>query len=438
MTLSRAHRGTHLRLLFAMALCLSTASMAAVEAAVDSLAPVAGSSAPGVSVERLRRIDAFMDKVTADDGYLGGVSMVMYRGGIVHQRAYGYSDLGRTVPMGEDAIFRIYSMTKTVTSVAVLMLMEEGKLNLTDPVADYLPEFQGMRVFAGGSADAPLLLPAVRAITLHHLLTHTAGFATGEPGFELSSELLERAGLERSRDLKQFTERLAAVPLAVEPGTRFSYDGTQLQVLGRVVEVVSGQPLDAFFQERIFAPLGMVDTGFIVSAEKRHRIVDITRMSNSGVLELDAGPSSRTPGTMLNPYFSGAGGLYSTASDFMRFSAMVLQGGRYEEAQVLGRKTVELMMQNHLGHLDRPVTDFSDAEGFGLGGSVLLDPALRGRMGSKGQFGWSGAASTYFTIDPAENLVAILLLQHLPNGQANDLPRISARYYNVVYQALER
>lgn len=437
MTLSRAHRGTNPLLLFAMTLCLSTAS-AASAAAVDSLAPAVRNAAAGVSVDRLRRIDAFMDNVTTVDGYLGGVSMVMYRGGIVHLRAYGYSDLGRTEPMRENAIFRIYSMTKTVTSVAVLMLMEEGKLSLTDPVADYLPEFQDMHVFAGGSTDAPLLQPAVRKITLHHLLTHTAGFATGGAGFEASSELLERAGLERSRNLKQFTEKLAAVPLAVEPGTRFSYDGTQLKVLGRVVEVVSGQSLDAFFEERIFAPLGMVDTGFIVSAEKRHRIVDITRMSNSGALELDAGPSSRAPGTMLNPYLSGAGGLYSTAPDFMRFSAMLLQGGRYDGAQVLGRKTVELMMQNHLEHLDRPVTDFSDAEGFGLGGSVLLDPALRGRLGSKGQFGWSGAASTYFTIDPAEDLVAILLLQHLPNGQANDLPRISARYYNLVYQALER
>jgi len=439
MDLPRPHRGAHPLLLFAMALCLTAAAVAtAVAAVAESSTPAVRSEAAGVSVERLRRIDTFMEKSTADEGYLGGVWMMIHASGIVHQRAYGHSDLGRTLPMREDSIFRIYSMTKTVTSVAVLMLMEEGKLALSDPVADHLPQFRNMQIVVGGSVDSPRLQPATRAITLRHLLTHTAGFATGGVGFELSSELLERAGLEQSRDLQHFTQELAAVPLALEPGKRFSYDGTQLQVLGRVVEVVSGQALDVFFQERIFAPLGMVDTGFKVPVEKRHRIVDITRMSSSGALELDAGPSSRAPGTMLNPYFSGAGGLYSTAPDFMRFSVMLLQGGRYGGNDLLGRKTVESMMQNHLGHLERPVTDFSDAEGFGLGGSVLLDPALRGRLGSKGQFGWSGAASTYFTIDPAEELVAILLLQHLPNGEEGDLPRISTRYYNLVYQTLER
>jgi len=424
-----------LTLLCALALCLSTATAAAEMYPANRATP-GGTS--GVSTERLQRLDVFMEKSTAEDGYLGGVSMVMHAGRVVQQRAYGHRDLARTAPMREDSIFRIYSMTKTVTSVAVLMLMEEGKLALDDPLADYLPEFQDMQVFAGGSADSPRLQPASHAITLRHLLTHTAGFATGGVGLESSVHLLERADLEQSTDLQQFARKLAAVPLAVEPGTRFRYDGTQLQVLGRVVEVVSGQPLDVFLEQRIFAPLGMDDTGFEVPAGDRHRIVDITRMSASGTLELDQGPSAIAPGTTLNLYFSAAGGLYSTAPDFMRFCAMLLQGGAYEGHDLLGRKTVESMMQNQLGHLDTPVTEFSDAEGFGLGGSVLLDPALRGRLGSKGQFGWSGAASTYFTIDPAEQLVAILLMQHLPNGASNDLPRLSNRYYNLVYQALVR
>lgn len=436
---ARPSWGRHPLVRVAMALCFTTVAMAATAATEHTIAtPSAPGSSSSFSVERLKRLDAFLEESTKNDGYLGGVSMVMYQGGIVHHRAYGHSDIGRTAPMREDAIFRIYSMTKTVTSVAVLLLMEEGKLALTDPLANYLPEFRDLQVFAGGTADAALLRPATQAITLHHLLTHTSGFATGGVGFESASELLARADLDQSRDLQQFTERLAKVPLASEPGTRFSYDGTQLQVLGRVVEVVSGQPLDVFFHQRIFAPLGMRDTGFTVPNEHRRRIVDITRMSESGVLELDPGPSSITPGIMLSPYFSGAGGLYSTAPDFMRFSAMLLQGGRHEGGSLLGRKTVEWMMQNHLGHLDRPVTEFSDAEGFGIGGAVLLDPALRGRLGSKGQFGWTGAASTYFTIDPAEDLVAVLLLQHLPNGDDNDLPRIGTRYYNLVYQTLER
>ena len=180
------------------------------------------------------------------------------------------------------------------------------------------------------------------------------------------------------------------------------------------------------------------DTGFSVPADQRGRIVDITVMGADGKLKLDDGPSAKHPGAMLNSYPSGAGGLYSTAPDFMRFCRMLLEGGSLDGVTLLGRKTVEQMMVNHLTFLDPPVTQFSDAEGFGLGGSVLLDPARKGRLGSVGQFGWSGAASTYFSIDPEERMISILMLQHLPNGAANDLPRIATPFYNLVYQALVR
>lgn len=361
----------------------------------------------------------------------------------MQSQAYGYRDLARTAPMRTDSIFRIYSMTKTATTVAVLMLMEEGKLSLDDPVEKFLPEFADMKVFAGGSADAPQLRPAEHRITLHQLLTHTAGFATGGAGYEEATRLLERADLHGSADLAEFSRRLSQVPLAVEPGTRFSYDGTQLEVLARVVEVASGQRFDAFLQQRLFDPLRMADTGFSVPVDKRNRIVDITVMGADGKLRLDDGPSAVDPGAMLNPYYSGAGGLYSTALDFMRLCRMLLDGGTlhddmHGDVSILGRKTVEQMMVNHLTFLDPPVTQFSDAEGFGLGGSVLLDPARKGRLGSVGQFGWSGAASTYFSIDPKERMISILLLQHLPNEAANDLPRISTPFYNLVYQALVR
>lgn len=420
-------------------LCLASVAVAATPAsavAAGSAAADEGSDSSRFRAARLQRLEDFLGKATDAQGYLGAVSLVFADGRVVQSGAYGYRDLGRTSPMREDSIFRIYSMTKTVTTVAVLMLMEEGKLSLDDPVARHLPEFSNLQVFEGGTADAPRLGPAKHELTLHHLLTHTAGFAVA--GNEEVTKLLERADLHGSANLAEFSRRLSKVPLAVEPGTRFNYDGTQIEVLARVVEVVSGQPFDAFVQRRILSPLKMRDTGFSVPADQRDRIVDITVMGADGKLGLDDGPSALHPGAMLNPYPSGAGGLYSTAPDFMRFCRMLLEGGSLDGDSILGRKTVEQMRVNHLTFLDPPVTQFSDAEGFGLGGSVLLDPARKGRLGSVGQFGWSGAASTYFSIDPKEGMISILLLQHLPNGAANDLPRLATPFYNLVYQALVR
>jgi CubicO group peptidase (beta-lactamase class C family) len=359
-------------------------------------------------------------------------------GKVVTVQAHGSRDLARSRPMTEDAIFRIYSMTKPITSVAVLQLMEQGKLGLDDPVSRYLPAFEHMQRFAGGTADKPVLVPAQRPITLRQLLTHTAGFATGGEGFEEATRLLERADLHHSPDLATFASRLAAVPLATEPGTRFKYDGTGIEVLARVVEVVSGESFEAYAHGHILAPLRMRDTGFSVPEAARGRVVDLTRMGADGRLGLDDSRSARQPGVSLNAYPSGAGGLYSTISDYARFCQMLLAGGALDDQRILGRKTVDLMMMNHLqGQLDPPVTEFSRAEGFGLGGSVILDVAGRGRLGSVGAFGWSGAASTYFTIDRQERLIAILLLQHLPDGQAHDLPRLATPFYNLVYQALE-
>lgn len=423
-------------LLLAAAMAQPLPAAAAQSAAGLPAPPPLG--AEGFSSQRLQRLHDFLGKATAPGGYTGAVSLVVRDGAVVDSRAYGHRDLARTSPMRDDAIFRIYSMTKPVTSVAVLQLMEQGSLGLDDPVSRYLPEFAQMRVFAGGSADAPKTVPAKRQITIRQLLTHTAGFATGGEGFEEATELLERTDLRGSPDLQAFAARLAKVPLAVEPGTRFKYDGVNTEVLARLVEVVSGERFDAYLQRHILGPLRMHDTGFSVPAAKRGRVVDITRMGGDGKLRLDDGPSAREPGAMLNPYPSGAGGLYSTAGDYARFCRMLLDGGRLDGADILGRKAVELMMANHLeGQLDPPVNEFSDAEGFGLGGYVVLDPARRGRLGSVGAFGWSGAASTYFTIDRKERLIAILLLQHLPNGADDDLPRLATPFYNLVYQALE-
>lgn len=388
---------------------------------------------PGLPV-----VDDFLHESTGRQGYTGAVALVIHDGSIVHDAAYGWQDLARARPMRTDSIFRIYSMTKTVASVAAMMLVEEGRLDLDDPVARHLPEFSHLEVFAGGTAAAPQLRPATQTLTVRHLLTHTAGFAAGGEGFEAVTALLERQQVQAADSLADYTARLARVPLATEPGTRFRYDSTSIEVLSRLVEVVGGLPFEQFLQQRIFRPLAMADTGFVVPARDRARVVELTTMGEHGDLVLADEAHAREPGSPLRPYPSGAGGLYSTAGDYGRFAQMLLDGGRHGDTHLLRPATVALMMQNQLVHtaLPRPVTEFSDAEGFGLGGSVLLDPAMKGRTASVGAFGWSGAASTYYTIDPARRLVAILLLQHLPGGN-DDLPRISTMFYNRVDEALD-
>ena len=423
-----------LPLLCGIVLGLASVAVAAAPSPANAAGTVADS--PRLPAQSLQPLDGFLRQATDARGYLGAVSLVYLDDAVVHSQAYGFGDLGRRSPMREDSIFRIYSMTKTVTTVAVLMLVEEGKLSLDDPVEKTLPEFAGMQVLVAGTADKPVLRQAHSKVTLRQLLTHTAGFATA--GGEEATRLLERADLHGSADLTEFSRRLAKLPLAVEPGTRFRYDGTQIEVAARMVEVASGQRFEDFVQQRILGPLQMHDTGFIVPADQRGRIVDITVMGADGRLVVDDGPSAREPGAMLNPYPSGAGGLYSTAPDFLRFCQMLLADGSLDGIAILAPQSVAGMMTNQLGFLDRPVTQFSDAEGFGLGGSVLLDPAGKGRLGAPGQFGWSGAASTYFSIDPKERMISILLLQHLPNDAANDLPRISTPFYNLVQQALPR
>ena len=394
----------------------------------------AAESVEGVSIERLSRLHAFMRAATDERGYVGAVTLVARNGRIVDWQAYGWQGLDRRTPMAKDSIFRIRSMSKPIASVAVLMLMEEGALSLEDPVARWLPEFADAKVFAGGTAESPTLRAAKRPITIRHLLTHTAGFATGA-GFAEPAKLLERAQVSASPDLAAFSRRLASVPLATDPGQRFSYDGVGIEAVSRLVEVVGGEPFDTFVQRRIAAPLKMVDTGFSVPAAKRARIAEVSRVGPAGRLVQAAGPQ---PGEPLNAYPSGAGGLYSTAGDYARFCQMLLNGGTLDGVTSLGRKTVELMTMNHLTQLTPPVNEFSDAEGFGLGGFVVLDVARRGRPGSVGAFGWSGSMSTYFTIDPKEKLTAILMLQHLPrdDGTLTELPKLSVRFYNLVYQAL--
>ncbi|SDY98643.1 CubicO group peptidase, beta-lactamase class C family [Lysobacter sp. yr284] len=394
-----------------------------------------------------------MRDATQPGGYPGAVTLILREGRIVDFQAYGHRDLARRAPMRRDTVFRIYSMSKTIASAAVMQLVERGSIDVDAPVQRYLPELADRQV-AGGDARAPTLRPARRAITVRHLLTHTAGFAAGLPGDDAAAALTRRHDPHAAQDLAGFVVRLAQAPLAADPGTRFGYDGAATETLARLVEAVSGQPFDAYLRERVFAPLRMRDTGFAVPASARGRIAELTTTGDDGRLRLDDGPSQREPGAPLNAYASGAGGLYSTACDYARFAQMLLDGGRIADEsgfaecdgqrhegpgpRVLRADTVAAMLRNQLTMLDPPVHQFDPGEGFGFGGAVVIDPAKRSAPASPGQFGWPGAASTTYAIDPQRKTVALALLQHLPRtGVAGDPPRLSQQFYRLAFAAAD-
>jgi CubicO group peptidase (beta-lactamase class C family) len=414
--------------LLASALCVQVPALRA--------ASLPTSSAPGVSAEPLKAAQELVRGEVDAGRYLGAVTLVARGGSIVAWQAFGHRDLARSSVLERNAIFRIYSMTKPVTSLAVLMLMEQGKLGLDDPIGKFLPELANLQVFDGGSVQAPRLRPAARAITIRHLLTHTSGFAVGANDAPVARQLLDGAGLQQAPDLKTYCERLGRVPLALDPGVQFNYDGVQTVVLSRLIEVVAGMPFDQFLHERIFIPLGLEDTGFSVPQQQRARIAELTSTDANGRLVSVSLPHGGRAGDMLNPYPSGAGGLYSTASDYARFSQMLLNGGQLDGVSILTPQTVALMMTNQLTYLEPGAQEFRVGEGFGFGGYVVLDPARRGRPGSPGQFGWFGAASTYFMIDRRQQLIAILMMQHLPQGLPTDPAKITDQFYNRAYQSL--
>jgi CubicO group peptidase (beta-lactamase class C family) len=396
---------------------------------------VAAAESQGFSPARLERVTGYVQSAIDEGQYAGAVTLIARRGQIVQLKALGSRDAARKNPMQPDAIFQIYSMTKPIVSAAALVLMDEGKLLLDDPVSRFIPQFASMQVLEGENAASARLRPAVRPITVRHLLTHTAGFAAGEKLKGPAVDRMLAAQLDESPSIEATASAVSALPLANDPGTRFSYDGVSTEVLSRVIEVAAGMPFDEFLRTRVLKPLRMLDTDFTVSHDQRHRIVEMTSSDATGRI-VSANARLNPAGNMLKRYPSGAGGLYSTAGDYARFCQMLLNGGELDGVRILRRKMVASMMSNHLTHLSPPVNEFSDAEGFGLGGYVVLDPARRGMLGSVGQFGWSGAAATWFTIDPQEQLFAILMMQHLPRRLPRDPPRLNRQFNDLVYQAL--
>lgn len=369
-----------------------------------------------------------------DRGEAAGLNLLIARRGVpVYEACLGLADIEAGKPMTPETIFRIYSMSKPVTVVATLILYERGYFSLDDPVSRFLPAFGEQKVLAPDPAAQPGTIPAGRAVTLRHLLTMTSGIPYPGQGSEIERiyqqafDQAEAGGKDVS--LAETVDLIASLPLAFTPGTQWLY-GLSHDVLGRVVEVVSGKALDRFLAEEIFAPLGMADTGFFVPKEKTMRLAAAYGPGENGPLTLKDSPKNsrylKPP-----PCLSGGGGLVSTIGDYARFAGMLLYGGEYGGVRILGRRTVRLMTADHLGAglAGWEIPGYT----YGLGVRVMKDPAAAGFGGSVGEFGWAGYASTWFCVDPAADLVAILMAQYIPDGTYP----YAERFRNMLYAALE-
>lgn len=383
----------------------------------------------GMSTARLQRVDAFVARMQAERKLAGAVTLVARRGQVVMLKAHGLADLETQRAMRIDDIFQIQSMTQPITVVAVLMLLEEGRFLLSDPVARFLPELADLKV-AQAQSDAAggyVLVPARRAITIHDLLTHRAGFV-GVPPANTPAEALRRKALQTlpaqyDFTLEQYVQNLAASPLDSQPGSVFKY-GPATEVLGRLVEVVSGRSLPEFFAERIFLPLGMVDTFFTVPVDKRARVVTAYRRSAERTLV------AVPPYSMAPKFFSAAGNVFSTPADYLRFCQMLLDGGKSGEQRLLSRKSVELMTARHVESYPMP---WLAGQHVGLGVSVRTAGGESGLIGSAGAYGWAGGYNTYFRIDPKEELILMLFVQQalVPGEQ-----ELQFTFHNLVMQAI--
>jgi CubicO group peptidase (beta-lactamase class C family) len=377
----------------------------------------------GLSAARLAKVDGWMRRLV-EDGKLAGVStMVARRGRVVQALCHGKADLARGTAMAPDTIVRIYSMTKPLTSVAIMMLYEEGRFQLDDPITRFLPCFANMRVFTGGSRGKYESVPAMRDITFRDLLTHTSGLTYGFMDATHVDAMYRAGGVDfqtSDASLEAVVELAAALPLLAQPGDAWNYS-IATDVLGHLVAVISGQEFGAFLHERVIAPLGMIDTAFHVAPEKQARFAANYGRGADGALSLIDDPATSR---YLKPrkISSGGGGLVGTAADYMRFCQMMLNKGELDGVRLLGRKTVELMMSNHLrGDMAAMgQARFSESSyegvGFGLGFSVMLDPAKAQIVGTPGECAWGGAASTAFWIDPAEDLAVVMLTQLMPSS----------------------
>jgi CubicO group peptidase (beta-lactamase class C family) len=344
-------------------------------------------------------------------------------------------DIDSGVPMSKDSIFRIYSMTKPITSVAVMMLFEEGRFLLNDPVSKYLPEFKDLEVGVEEVDEATgekvmTTVPAEREVSIRDLLRHTSGLTYGFWGKSAVDKMyLEKKVLSKDDTIQETVAKLGTIPLKNQPGTIWEYS-VSTDVLGRFVEIVSGQPFNEFLEVRLFTPLGMKDTGFFVPAEDAHRLTTVYTPNEDNTAITAQEPDKARDFAKKTSYFSGGGGLVSTAPDYLRFAQMLLNDGELDGVRLLGPETVELMTRDHLG--DIPIWGDVGGYGFGLGFMVNPDRGNSGSILSEGSFGWGGMAHTTFWVDPQEKLIGIFLIQILPRAP---MP-YRELFKPVVYQAI--
>jgi CubicO group peptidase (beta-lactamase class C family) len=402
------------------------------------LAPIPASpESVGMSQAALERVDAHLKKQYIDAGRFPGTQLLVYRRGkVVHNSVLGYADLERKVPVKDDTIFRIYSMTKPLTSVAFMMLVEEGLVAIDEPVHRYIPEWKDLGVFVAGTAPNFLTRPPTRPMQVVDLLRHTSGLTYGfQQRSNVDAAYREKkiGEVEKAGTLQTMIEDLAKIPLEFSPGEAWNYS-LSTDVIGYLVGKISGMPFEQFLKERILDPLGMSDTGFHVPASKAHRLAACYSADPGGAMTFHAGQrragltlqDDPATSSFLTPpdFISGGGGLCSTVSDYLTFCRALINGGSLGGVRLIGPKTLALMATNHIpGGRDLPEASrsmFSEGTlkgtGFGLGFAVTMRPPETLLAGSPGEYNWGGAASTAFWIDPAEELITIFMTQVLPSS----------------------
>jgi CubicO group peptidase (beta-lactamase class C family) len=396
----------------------------------------------GVSAERLDRIDSFVQRYINAERLNGAVGLILKDGKIIYNKSFGYSNIGKKTPMQNDNIFRIASMTKPVVTVAVMMLWEEGRFSLEDPISKFIPEFKDPKVLDRFNSNDTTFTtqPSKREITIRQLLNHTSGIGYPQIGSAFATAIYKKYNINGGigtpeSSLSEMIPRLAKLPLFNQPGEKFLY-GLNTDVLGYLVEVISGMPLDKFLQQRIFAPLGMQDTYFFLPADKASRLVPMYKLNDKNKAELYTSRFSNggDPNFPLAPkgsYFSGGAGLSSTAYDYALFSQMLLNGGVLEGVRLLSPHTVKLMTMNQVGEyplFDNP----TDIRRFGLGFGLYLENAKTGIPVGEGTFMWDGMYASHFWIDPKNKLVVVFMRNIWPTADWDFVDRIKP----VIYQAL--
>jgi len=393
----------------------------------------------GFSSDRLENITSWMDRYVGAGKLAGAQTLVARSGEVVYSNWTGLADVENNIPWSGNTIARFYSMTKPITSVALMTLYEKGLFHLDDPVEMYIPAFKDMRVLRAHAISVEDTEPCRTKPTIHHLLTHCSGL-TYDFNLGVLESLYSEAKMDfgpRRGTLEDQVNRLGQMPLKFEPGTRWNY-GVSTDVVGRLVEVISGKPLDVFLQEVLLDPLGMTDTSFEIASDKENRFAASYTPDADRKLKLVDAPQSSIYAEKTVKGFSGGGGLLSTVADYLKFAEMIRLRGRVGSDQLLGSRTVDFMTQNHmsgdLASMGQPV--FSEVSfagvGFGLGGWVMLDPTKAQMMGSPGDFGWGGMASTVFWVDPLEDLIVLFATQLIPSSYYPIRKELRA----LVYQAI--